>query len=183
MFKSTFHSNTPATFNLGLLIKSTAPFKDKAKIFKFLEHINLIDLRVGACQSTNKQSGFFDIDLDYAHLLFDCINFDRLFNLKDQQSITRKKIEVFNSVATHIKLWMIKDYEDALIGNVSDYQNKTRTYIKPMINRCIKLNESLKEMATREEGVIYFWRLVDHYIFINKRDHELDALKTFIANA
>lgn len=141
-----------------------------------------MDLRIGADHSTNKQSGFFDIDLDHAHLLFDCINFDRLFNLKNQEAITRKKIEVFNSVITHIKLWMIKDYESALISSVSDYESKIKTYIKPTIKRCIKLNGSLQEMSTREEGVIYFWRLVDHYVFIKKRDHELEALKSFTAN-
>lgn len=184
MFKSTLHSSIPATFNMGLLLDYIKRHKtDEAKMISFLMDKNIRDYRIGADESLNKGHSFCDISFDLVHYLFDSINFHQLFGSSEISFVLNKKIEVYNDLVTHLKLHLLDDAKDAYIKDAREYYHKLRLYMKPLIIRSVDLHKTMDEFGTVDEGVQRFWYIVDHCIFTNKVKHELNQLKTMMANA
>lgn len=184
MLKSTMQSTIPATFNVGMLVRNVKPSKQEFNdTLRFLADNNIRDFRVGATLDINISGSFVQIRSGLTHRLFDSINFHQIFNEKNKTRLLPVKIEVYNDTVRHLKYHLAWDGKDSLVQDEKEYLPKIKQHMSGLIRHAVHLNKFVNPAASVEEGVISFWKIVDHYIFANKVKRDLANMKTLVANA
>lgn len=184
MLKSTMQSTIPATFNVGMLVRNVKPSKQEFNdTLRFLADNNIRDFRVGASLDTNISGSFAHMRKGLVHRLFDSINFHQIFNETNKSRLLPVKIDVYNDTVKHLKYHLAWDGKDSLICDAREYLPKIKRHIAGLMRHATHLSEIMRPGTTAEDGVIEFWKIVDHYIFTNKVKRDLANMKTLVANA
>lgn len=184
MLKTTLHSSKPATFNMGLLYENAgANRKHFEQVVNFLKSKNIRDYRIAVKEDIHKGHSFCDIHFDLAKYLFDSINFHQVFDTDNEKEIKQIKIDVFNDIVSHFKLDIVEEHRNATIKSHEEYSTKHTKYFKELLRRAVDIHKSLDSFNTTEEGIQYFWSVVDHCIFSNGVKYELRRLRCMRANA
>ena len=187
MSKTTYDTSQPATFNLSLLYHNLAYLQNTdptlyASINRFLTHNDIHDTRISADDNNCKGMCLTVMSTGYQHVLFDSINYKKIFNLSKYENTDNVKLAIYNKTMGAFNMITHEGNVDCIVNDASEYVDKVKLYIPKAIRRCMDSYTYNNPYNSKQEGVYKFWKTVDAIIFDEKAKRDLNHLKAFRGN-